>query len=356
MEPDGVSKLIEHRWTIAVVAGVVVLILAIIYIALPLLDGIVLGVVLAYVGRPINNKLLRYTKLAPFATTCFIITPIILILGIGAIEIVNQCIWAIGHHQEITESLTSTIASLDIPEFIYTDVSITVENLASTAIGIAGQIPAFDYAKSITILVINFIISIFVCFFLVKDGARLTGLVKNLLPRSGLQIIDAFSEHADRILAGIIIGNLYVAIIASVTSLFVFYSFGVSHITAMASLVFLASLVPIFAGWMILAPIAISRYFEYGLENAILFYVVASIIIYGPTEVILRPYIVGIRSYTHPLLMMVMFIGGALVAGIAGFFLAPMAMGILIAVYRTYDDLMEGRIEVAIPNLRDEQC
>jgi predicted PurR-regulated permease PerM len=355
MESDGVSKLIEHRWTIAVVAGVLLLILAIIYIALPLLDGIVLGVVFAYVGRPINNKLLKYTKLAPIATTVFIITPIILILGIGAIEIVNQCIWAIGHHQEITESLTSTIASLDIPEFIYTDVSITVENLASTAIGIAGQIPAFDYAKSITILVINFIISIFVCFFLVKDGARLTGLVKNLLPRSGLPIVDAFSEHADRILAGIFIGNLYVAIIASMTSLFVFYFFGVSHITAMASLVFLASLVPIFAGWMILAPIAISRYFEYGLENAILFYVVASIIIYGPTEVILRPYIVGIRSYTHPLLMMVMFIGGALVAGIAGFFLAPMAMGILIAVYRTYDDLMEGRIEVAVPDLLDKQ-
>ena len=357
MEPDGVSKLIEQRWTIAVVAGVLILILAIIYIALPLLDGIVLGVVFAYVGRPINNKLLRYTKLAPFATTFFIITPIILILGIGAIEIVNQCIWAIGHHQEITESLTSTIASLDIPEFIYTDVSITVENLASTAIGIAGQIPAFDYAKSITILAINFIISIFVCFFLVKDGARLTGLVKNLLPRSGLPIIDAFSEHADRILAGIIIGNLYVAIIASVISLFVFRFFGVSHITAMASLVFLASLIPIFAGWMILAPIAISRYFdpEYGFWGAVIFYVVASIIIYGPTEVILRPYIVGIRSYTHPLLMMVMFIGGALVAGIAGFFLAPMAMGILIAVYRTHDDLMEGRIEVAVPDLLDKQ-
>ena len=355
MESDGVSKLIEHRWTIVVVAGVLLLILAIIYIALPLLDGIVLGVVFAYVGRPINNKLLKYTKLAPLATTVFIITPIILILGIGAIEIVNQCIWAIGHHQEITESLTSTIESLDIPEFIYADVSITVENLASTAIGIAGQIPAFDYAKSITILVINFIISIFVCFFLVKDGARLTGLVKNLLPRSGLPVVDAFSDHADRILAGIIIGNLYVAIIASMTSLFVFYFFGVSHITAMASLVFLASLIPIFAGWMILAPIAISRYFEYGLENAILFYVVASIIIYGPTEVILRPYIVGIRSYTHPLLMMVMFIGGALVAGIAGFFLAPMAMGILIAVYRTYDDLMEGRIEVAVPDLLDKQ-
>jgi predicted PurR-regulated permease PerM len=356
MESDGVSKLIEHRWTIAVVAGVLILVLSVAYIALPLLDGIVLGVVFAYVGRPINNKLLRYTKLAPVATTVFIIAPIILILGIGAIEIVNQCIWAIGHHQEITESLTVTIASLNIPEFIYSDVSITVENLISTAIGIAGQIPAFDYAKSITILAINFIISIFVCFFLLKDGARLTEIVKNLLPGSGLPIIEVFAAHADRTLAGIFIGNLYVAIIASVTSLFVFYAFEVEHVPAMASLVFLASLIPIFAGWMILTPISISRYFEYGLENAIIFYAVAGIIIYGPTEIILRPYIVGVRSYTHPLLMMIMFIGGAFVAGIAGFFLAPMAMGILIAVYRTYNDMTDGRIDVEVPNLLDKQC
>ena len=353
METDGVSKLIEHRWTIASVAGVLFLILAIIYIALPLLDGIVLGVVFAYVGRPINNKLSKYTKLSPFVTTACTITPIIFILGIGAIEIINQGIWAIEHHQEITESFTATIESLDIPEFIYTDVSLTVENLTSTAIGIIGQIPAFDYAKKTTILFINFMVSIFVCFFLLKDGVKLAVLVKELLPKAGLPIVDAFSDHADRILAGIFIGNLYVAIAASVTSFFVFYFFGVGHVPAMASLVFLASLIPIFAGWMILAPIAISRYFEYGLENAIIFYVVASIIIYGPTEVILRPYIVGMRSYTHPLLMMVMFIGGALVAGIAGFFLAPMVMGILIAVYRTYDDLMEGRIEV--PDLLDNQ-
>ncbi|MEA1997837.1 MAG: AI-2E family transporter, partial [Euryarchaeota archaeon] len=144
------------------------------------------------------------------------------------------------------------------------------------------------------------------------------------------------------------------AIIASVTSLFVFYVFEVDHVPAMASLVFLASLIPIFAGWMILTPISISRYFEYGLENAIIFYAVAGIIIYGPTEIILRPYIVGIRSYTHPLLMMIMFIGGALIAGIAGFFLAPMVMGILIAVYRTYNDMTKGRIDVEVPNLLDK--
>ncbi len=132
-------------------------------------------------------------------------------------------------------------------------------------------------------------------------------------------------------------------------SLFVFFFFGVPGIPAMASLIFLASLIPIFAGWMILGPIAVGRYFEYGLWDAVIFYVVAGAVIYGPTELVLRPYIVGVKSYTHPLLMLLMFIGGALVAGIAGFFMAPALMGILIAAYRTYEDQVHGRIET--PNM-----
>jgi len=346
MEPDGVSKLIEHKWAIAIIAGVSILFLAVIYIVLPLMDGIVLGVVFAYVGRPINNKLLKYTKFAPFIATACILTPVIFILGIGAIEIVNYIIWVVEHHSEIMASFIATIEGLDIPEYLYPeeDVSQTIENITYSAIGVIGQIPAFEYAKKITMLAINFMVSIFVCFFLLMDGGRFVALVRDLVPQSNIRITDTFLKHADQILSGIFIGNLYVAIFASMISVFVFYFFGVAHILAMASLIFLASLIPIFAGWMILAPIAVGRYFEYGLWDAVIFYAVAATVIYGPTELVLRPYIVGVKSYTHPLLMLLMFIGGALVAGIAGFFMAPALMGILIAAYRTYEDTIHGRI------------
>ncbi|MEA1868735.1 MAG: AI-2E family transporter [Euryarchaeota archaeon] len=349
MEPDGVSKLIEHKWTIAIIAGVSIIFLAIVYTVLPLIDGIVLGVVFAYVGRPINNKLSKYTRFAPFIATACIITPIIFVLGIGAIEIVNQIIWVVEHHSEIMTSFIATIEGLDLPEFLYDeeDISQMIENLTTSAIGIIGQIPAFEYAKNMTMLAINFMVSVFVCFFLLMDGGRFVALIRDLVPRSNVRITDAFVEHADQILSGIFIGNLYVAIFASIISIFVFYFFGVPSILAMASLIFLASLIPIFAGWMILGPIAVGRYFEYGLWDAVIFYAVAATVIYGPTELVLRPYIVGVKSYTHPLLMLLTFIGGALIAGIAGFFMAPALMGILIAAYRTYEDLIHGKIETS---------
>ncbi|MEA1894860.1 MAG: AI-2E family transporter [Euryarchaeota archaeon] len=347
MDSDGVSKLIEHKWTIAIIAGISIIFLAIIYTVLPLVDGIVLGVVFAYVGRPINNKLLKYTRFAPFIATACIITPILLILGTGAIEIIRQITWVVVHNSEIMTSLIATIEGLDLPKFIYDgeDTSQMIENLATSVIGILKHIPALEYLEKIFLLIINAIVSVFVCFFLLMDGDRFVTLIRDLVPQPNIGIVDAFIEHADQILSGIFIGNLYVAIFASIISLFVLYFFGVAHIPAMASLIFLASLIPIFAGWMILGPIAVGRYFEYGLWDAVIFYIVAATVIYGPTELVLRPYIVGVKSYTHPLLMLLMFIGGALVAGIAGFFMAPALVGLLIAAYRTYEDLLHGRIE-----------
>jgi len=349
MESDGVSKLIEHKWTIAIIAGVSIIFLAVVYTVLPLVDGIVLGVVFAYVGRPINKKLSKYTRFAPFIATACIITPILLILGMGAIEITRQIIWVVEHQSEIMTSFIATIEGLDLPEYIYDgeDTSQMIENLTSSAIGIIEHFPALEYAGKLAILIINFIVSVFVCFFLLMDGDRFVALIRDLVPRSNVRITDAFIEHADQIISGIFIGNLYVAIFASIISLFIFYFFGVPNIPAMASLIFLASLIPIFAGWMILGPIAVGRYFEYGLWDAVIFYAVAGAVIYGPTELVLRPYIVGVKSYTHPLLMLLMFIGGALVAGIAGFFMAPALMGLLIAAYRTYEDLIHGRIETS---------
>jgi predicted PurR-regulated permease PerM len=349
MESDGVSKLIEHKWTIAIIAGVSIIFLAIVYTVLPLVDGIVLGVVFAYVGRPINNKLLKYTRFAPFIATACIVAPIIFILGMGALEIINQITWVVDHYSEITTSFIATIEGLDLPKFVYDeeDTSQMIENLTTSAIGILKQIPALEYAKKIFLLIINAIVSVFVCFFLLMDGDRFVTLIRDLVPQQNIGIVDAFIEHADQILSGIFIGNLYVAIFASIISLFVLYFFGVAHVPAMASLIFLASLIPIFAGWMILGPIAVGRYFEYGLWDAVIFYAIAATVIYGPTELVLRPYIVGVKSYTHPLLMMLTFIGGALVAGIAGFFMAPALMGILIAAYRTYEDLIRGRVETS---------
>jgi len=90
---------------------------------------------------------------------------------------------------------------------------------------------------------------------------------------------------------------------------------------------------------MVLFPISIFRYLEFGAENAAVFMIVSALILYAPTELIFKPYIVGRASRIHPLLVMLAFIGGGLVGGIGGFFMAPIFLGTLIAAYRAYMDV-----------------
>jgi predicted PurR-regulated permease PerM len=71
-----------------------------------------------------------------------------------------------------------------------------------------------------------------------------------------------------------------------------------------------------------------------------------TIILYIVPELILRPYLIGKVSSIHPLLILLSFMGGGIVGGIAGFFLAPVAVGMIIAAYNVYAkaDLKSDRI------------
>jgi len=64
------------------------------------------------------------------------------------------------------------------------------------------------------------------------------------------------------------------------------------------------------------------------------FFALASALIYLPSELLIRPYLVSAKSSMHPLMVMLSFIGGALVAGIGGFFLAPAIMGVIVGIYQ----------------------
>lgn len=340
-EKDGISVIIENKWMI-VAAIILLFILGIFgYIVLPLLDGIILGLVFAYIARPIKRGLENWgvgERLSVLLATFAIITPLMGILGLGMVEIINQLIIMAQNQQQLIDSIINFIKELNIPEPVYIQIQEAVFNLSSTILPMLGQIP-FSLGMKLAFFALNVIISVFVCFFLLKDGSKFVRAMIDVVPADKLQIVESFKNHLDYILAGIFLGNIYAAMITSILSVGVFYAFDVPHIPAMSALILLAGLIPIFAGWMVLGPIAILRYFEFGLNDAALFMLVSAVVLYAPTELLLKPYIVGRASHIHPLLVMLAFIGGGLVGGIGGFFMAPIFLGTLIASYRAYMDV-----------------
>ena len=335
---DGISVLIYYKWKIAVSIAIAILLVIAIIIVLPLADGIVLGLVFAYISRPIYLQFKGHRKIGALVATMFIVIPIIIILGSGLIEIFNQITWIISNQAQVIGSVFDFIRGIDFPESIHQQLQQFTWDFSTSILPIIGKIGFVSYAQSIGMFFVNLLISIFVCFFLLADGDGLYNAIIKLTPKDQQSIVERYSHHLDMILNGIFIANAYAALFVSITSLFVFYAFGFSHLLALATLIFIASIIPMFAGYMVILPLSIIRYFDSGFQSAALFFAVASLLIYAPPEFVLKPYFASVKSHVHPLLLILAFLGGAFVGGIAGLFAAPILLGALVAAYRIYEE------------------
>ncbi|MDW7725938.1 MAG: AI-2E family transporter [Candidatus Methanoperedens sp.] len=335
-EIDGVSILIKNKWKIALFIIILAVFVLFSLILMPLLDGIVLGILLAYICRPLKRYFEKYSpKLSPFIAMIVIVLPIFLIIGLGIIEIFNHIIWAVRNHIIVINALFNVVESLTLPEFIEFKTKDIILNFTSYILPFIRELPVGNIFMSFTLFMINILIAVFLCFFLLIDGPRLVERIVEIIPADIKGFSKRFLWHLDGILSAIFIGNAYSAIAAGILSLIVLSAFGVGNVMSLSALILVAAIVPIFAAYMIIVPLTIYRYLEMGSFSAIVFFIVSVLVIIVPPEILIRPYIISIQSKIHPMLIVIAFVGGGLVGGIAGLFAAPMLLGAIIAAYRT---------------------
>lgn len=302
------------------------------YYIWPLLDGLILGLVFSYVGRPVRDIFKQNRRIGSISAIVCIVVPLSAIFATGVIEASNQIKWLEGHQEEIVNLIFESVSRIHIPPVILDEISRSMANLTGMGLNLLAGLPVFQLGSTITLGIINLLISLCVCYFLLLDGDRLAGAVMEFFDLEKKSLEMRCLSRIDSILCGVYMGSIYTAIAGGITSVAIFYIFAVPRPFAMASIVFLAGLVP-FLTWLVFIPTAVGRYIELGPLNAWLFFIVASILVHI-AELVIRPYIVYAKSSLHPLLVLLAFLGGGLVAGIAGFFLAPAMVGVVTGIYR----------------------
>lgn len=302
------------------------------YYIWPLLDGLILGLVFSYVGRPVRDIFKQNRRIGSISAIVCIVVPLSAIFATGLIEASNQIKWLEGHQEQIVGLIFESVSRIHIPPVILDEISRSMANLTGMGLNLLAGLPVFQLGSTITLGIINLLISLCVCYFLLLDGDRLAGAVMEFFDLEKKSLEMRCLARIDSILCGVYMGSIYTAIAGGITSVAIFYMFAVPRPFAMASIVFLAGLVP-FLTWLVFIPTAVGRYIELGPLNAWLFFIVASILVHI-AELVIRPYIVYAKSSLHPLLVLLAFLGGGLVAGIAGFFLAPAMVGVVTGIYR----------------------
>lgn len=333
---DGISIIIKQKWKIMLALLIMLVGIMLVYTIIPILDGIILGIVLAYVARPMKSFLDRHIpRLSAYIATFAIVFPIFLIIGLGVIEIINEIIWLAKNYTYAVNTLLQIIESMNLPDFVSEKTKDIILNFTSYLLPVIKELPVAAIARSFSMVIINTLIAVILCFFLLIDGTRLVERIVDIIPEEVDEFAKKFLVHFDNILSAIFIGNTYSAIAVGILSLMVFSLFDFSNVLALSALMLIAALIPMFAGYMIIVPLSIQRYFEQGSEAALIFFVASVLVIMIPPELLIRPYIIHTQSNIHPVLIIIAFIGGGLVGGVAGFFIAPMLLGAIIAAYRT---------------------
>lgn len=326
----------RDKWVFVLTASLITLIFLTFYFFYPLLDGIVMGVVFAYVAKPVKKRIEQKLGRTPSSliSTLIIIVPISFLMFYGIFQGINQLIYLLSHQSEFEASFVSALRDAGIDEKYIQQVRELIPTLASIAQSKL-KLSAIDATFKAVMFFMNFIISVIVCFYVLLDADRFVGRLLKVLPEERREEFSKFIAEVDETFLGLWFGNFVVAMLIGIASVPFFLLFNIPYTPLLSGLMFLAALIPVFAEWMVLAPIAVFLALK-DVWLAVWFTVLGFVFLYFLPEVILRPYFVGYTSKIHPLVLMLSFIGGAVVGGVSGFFIAPMLAGLITAVYNYY--------------------
>ena len=174
-------------------------------------------------------------------------------------------------------------------------------------------------------------VTLYLTFFLVRDGERLAGIAETALPlpqQYKRELIDKFMT----VVRATLKGSLLVAAIQGALGGLVFSVMGVRGAMIWAVLMGFLSLLPVIGASLILAPVAV-----YFLLNGAAWKAVAlvayGVIVHGLVDNFVRPILVGKDARLPDYVVMITTLGGMAVFGINGFIIGPTIAAMFIAIW-----------------------
>jgi len=243
-------------WSLVLLVSILAVLSLTFYFFMPLLDGIVMGIVFAYVAKPVKRKIEHVGRVkASVIATAIVILPLSVLMFYGLIHGLNQAIYIITHYEIIESGILNLLNKMGIEEgdeYVKRITSSFFSFLQTTI-----QPSAVEITKKVTLLIVNFFISMVVCFYALADMENFVRRTTSIIPEDRREEFRRFVEEVDVTFESLWFGNFVFAITIGLASLPFFLHFNVPFAPLLSGLMFLAALIPIFAEWMIILPVSL---------------------------------------------------------------------------------------------------
>lgn len=321
----------------------------------PFLLTLISAVILAYIFFPPYKLLHKYVIKNRYLCSFGVLILIFLIVSVPLFFVIHSLAEQGRESYTLLRQYTADPALFDctqstssfcvtVTSFFSTEDIQLIQSYLQKSVVTIGQTAA---AKMYTLLVAlpgkltDFLIMIFLLFFLFVDGHKLLALVRELLPMKlehESYILKTLKETTD----AVVFGQTVTAVLQGVIAGIGFWLFGVQHAVLLGTVVAFLAIIPFVGSTAVWVPIA--AYFiitGINTDTGSLVLKGVLLILYGALfistiDTFLKPKIIGDKAKLHPAVVLLGVIGGVSFFGAIGFFLGPILFAAFFSMITIY--------------------
>jgi predicted PurR-regulated permease PerM len=308
----------------------------------PFVDVLMWAVVLVVTFFPLHRRILRRTG-APNTTAAIscvlVVVTIVVPLALVTVLVLRDVRELAKYVQENRESLLQpnehtfvgrTLQRID--RFVDIDRYTSREYLAERSRALAGAIASrtLNAVGGVVGIIVQVFFMIFTMFYFFRDAERIRAAARSYLPLDAWTTHEIFQRTREVIYASIY-GMLVIALVQGALGLMMFWILGVPSALLWATVMILASFVPVIGTALVWVPAVIYLLITGHWVKAIIL-VVWCVGVIGTVDNFLRPKLIGQRTRLHELVVLFAVLGGIQVFGALGIVTGPAIAAIALAL------------------------
>ena len=320
---------------------------AFIWILLPFYGTVLWGAIIALLFAPMNRWLLprmrQRRNLAALTTMLAALVVVVLPAVLVAASLAREAgqLYARIESGELKPALMLRSLFEALPDWITNllarfglgNIDLIQRKLTEAATQGSQFIAAqtFNLGQDALGLVISLGITLYLAFFLIRDGGSLVRSIRlaiPLPPDDKQELLQQFGT----VLRATVKGNLVVALVQGALGGLAFWFLGVNAALLWAVLMAVLSLLPAVGAGLVWGPVAIWLFISGDIFQAIGL-TLYGVLVIGLVDNLLRPLLVGKDTGMPDYLVLISTIGGIAVMGINGFVIGPAIAAMFVAVW-----------------------
>ena len=208
-------------------------------------------------------------------------------------------------------------------------VSSVMQRLSSFAVS-----QLSDIVQNFSRFLFSFILMIFTLFYLFKDGEKIVGFLRSLIPLPPQRREEITSQFTE-VITATVLGDLVVAALQGLLGGIAFWILGLPSPVFWGSLMAFLSILPVVGAPIVYVPAAVILLIQNQYVKGVILLIWGSVIV-SQIDNFLRPILISGRTKLHTLVLFFSILGGIYIYGFLGIIMGPVIASLLLAILRIY--------------------